>query len=191
MSRSHPGDGITEIDHGFTSAPRRRAEGESLSRVRVDEIDKARRLPGSRGVLPSGPISHWLWSVLPSSSRSGSGLPLCRIRYSTGLPPAHRAHAAAVPSATSLVPFSTGSPSLFLLQFQSLNLSKLPRSTRAFASAAASSQPSSVVVRSVLMFVSSLMLHLAAVGKSARAPAASTRARVLVFAWRAGEWLRS
>src|SRR5262245_5342712 len=106
-----------------------------------------------RQVLTAYTTSQAVASVLPSSSRLGSGLPACRIRYSTGLPPAQRTHAAAAPSATSLVPFSIGLASLPRLQFQSANLRSVPRSTRSLASTAASFQPSSVVVRSLLMFV--------------------------------------
>src|SRR5262245_64388308 len=63
MGRSHPGDGIAEIDHGLTSTPRRCAEGKSFCRVRVDEVDKACRLPrvsrrlAVRPNLPCCPIS--------------------------------------------------------------------------------------------------------------------------------------
>src|SRR5262249_26011284 len=111
---------------------------------------------GSRAL--SGPPSHCASSSSPSSSRSGIFVPGARIRYSTGLPFRHSDYAAAVPIATSWVPRLIGSVSLPRVQFESANLSRLPRRTRSFASAAASVQPSSlmVVIKSFVMSVTSL-----------------------------------
>src|SRR6516225_5224561 len=154
MSRSHPGDGITEIDHGFTSAPRRRAEGESLSRVRVDEIDKARRLPGiprRLAVRPHLPLALVGVAELFAIGQRFAALPHSVLHRFAACPPR---------------PCRGGAECDELGAF----LDRL--SFFVFA-------PVPIVEPEQTA------------GKSARAPAASTRARVLVFAWRAGEWLRS